>query len=76
MRRFVPLQISCTAKQRAWDSLFDHLVGNGEHPGREGETKRLRSLEIDHKLKLGRLHYRQVSGFGAPRIFPVYTPTW
>src|SRR6516162_1670823 len=35
--------------------LLDHLVGDGEHPGREGETEHLRSLEIDHKLKLGRL---------------------
>ena len=49
--------------------LLDHLVGDGEHPGREGETEHLRSLEIDHKLKLGRLHYRQVSGFGAPKDF-------
>src|SRR5213083_788019 len=49
--------------------LFNHLVGNGEQPRREGETERLRSLKIDHKLKLGRLHYRQVSGFGALKDF-------
>ena len=30
-----------------WETLFDHLVGAGEERGRDGETKRLCSPEID-----------------------------
>ena len=43
-------------------SLFDHLVGAGEHGWRDGEAERLRGLEIDHQFVLGRCLYRQVSG--------------
>jgi hypothetical protein len=50
---------------RQTPQLFDHLVGNGEQSGRKGETELLCSFEIYHKLKRVRLHYRQVSGFGA-----------
>jgi hypothetical protein len=39
----------------AHGNSFDHLVDDGEQPGREGEAERLRGLEIDHELKLGRL---------------------
>jgi hypothetical protein len=35
--------------------LFDHLVGAGEQEGRDSETERLCSLEVDHELELGRL---------------------
>jgi hypothetical protein len=34
---------------------FDHLVGDGEQRERHREAERLRSLEIDHDLELGRL---------------------
>ena len=33
--------------------LFDHLVGGGDQRLRDGQTKRLCGLEIDHKLELG-----------------------
>ena len=33
--------------------LFDHLVGDCYHVRRDGETKRLRSLQIDDKLEFG-----------------------
>jgi len=29
-------------------SLFDHLVGDGEHARRNGEAERLGGLEVDH----------------------------
>ena len=51
---------SCIAK-----SLFDYLVGNGEEPGRHGETKRLHSRKIDYKLELFRLHDWQIGGLNA-----------
>jgi hypothetical protein len=35
--------------------LFDHLVGEREHCGRDGEAERLRRLEIDDELKFRRL---------------------
>src|SRR5215510_12615715 len=47
----------------AWS--FDHLVGSGEHRGRQVEAERLRSLEIDDQLVLGGLLNRQVGGLGA-----------
>jgi hypothetical protein len=50
---------------RSKNPSFDYLVSNGEQPGRKGETELLCSVEIYHKLKLVRLHYRQFSGFGA-----------
>jgi hypothetical protein len=34
--------------------LFNHLVGAGEQRLRHGEAQRLRGLEIDHQLELGR----------------------
>jgi hypothetical protein len=43
-------------------SLFDHLVGAGEHGSRKVEPERFGSLEIDHQFVLGgRLHW-QVGG--------------
>jgi hypothetical protein len=37
------------------DSLFYDFVGAGQQGRRDGDAKRLRRLEIDHKLELGRL---------------------
>jgi len=33
--------------------LFDHLVGSGEQPVRQVETKRFRGREIENELELG-----------------------
>jgi hypothetical protein len=37
------------------DALFDHLVGEREQVIGDFDAKLLRSLQIDEKLKLGRL---------------------
>jgi hypothetical protein len=42
------------------DRLFYYLVGEGEHSRRHGEAERLGSLEVEHELELGGLHYGQV----------------
>ena len=54
----------CTAIN-ARGRLFDHLVGDGEHPRRHLDAEGSRRLKVDDKLELGRLHYRQVGGLGA-----------
>src|SRR5215831_19184689 len=43
---------------------FDHLVGRLQEWLRDGEAKRLRSLEIDDEFVFGRLLDRKVTGFG------------
>src|SRR5262249_41976214 len=45
---------------------LDHLVGGHEQTGRHAEAERSSRLQIDNKLELGRLCYRQVSG-----LFPL-----
>ena len=44
-----------SAKNRYRMASFDYLVGGGKQTLRHIEAERLRGLEIDHKLKLGRL---------------------
>ena len=39
--------------QRSKKTLFDHLVGDGEQRGRDGEAERLGDLKVDHQLELG-----------------------
>src|SRR6516164_11643000 len=45
--------------------LFDDLVGEREELGRKLDAERLRGLEIDHQLELGRLLHRQLGRLGA-----------
>ena len=42
------------------DDLLDYLVGESEELGRKLDAERLRGLEIDHQLELGRLLHRQL----------------
>jgi hypothetical protein len=37
-------------------TLFNHFVGDGEQPGREGKAERLGGLQVDDELELCRLH--------------------
>ena len=41
---------------------LDHVVGTGEERRRNGQSKRLGGLEIEHQLVLGRRLYGQVGG--------------
>jgi hypothetical protein len=60
------------AQQRA--SLFDHLVGASEQGERHGDAERLRPLQVDNQLDLGRLLHRQVGTFSPFKMRPVSTP--
>src|SRR5712692_6836200 len=44
---------------------LDHLVGAGDDRLRDGKSKSLRGLEIDHKLDLGRLFDWEIAGQAA-----------
>ena len=44
---------------------LNNLVGAGEDRGRHDEAERLRGLEIDHQLEIGRLLDRQIGRLGA-----------
>src|SRR4029077_18898042 len=53
------------AGEFASGALLDHLVGEQLHRVWNGNSERLRSLEIDDQLELGRLKHRQVARFFA-----------
>ena len=53
------------AGQRFTAASLDHLVGAGEQRGRNLDAERACSRQIDDELELGRLHDRQIGGFGA-----------
>jgi len=42
--------------------LFDHFVGDREHPWGNGEAERLCGLKIDDQIEFGRLQHREVAG--------------
>ena len=46
-------------------SLFDHLVGDGEHPWRHLDAEGSRRMKVDDELELGQLQHRQLGGLGA-----------
>ena len=50
----------------AWRTLFDHLVSTRLQRQWHGEAERLRGLEVDHRLELGRLLHWKISGLGTP----------
>src|SRR6516165_1435298 len=41
---------------------FDHLVGDGDQPGRNDEVERFRRLHVDDEFKLCRALDRQIGG--------------
>ena len=45
--------------------LFDHLVGEGEQRGRNGEVERFRCPHIQHELELHWLLDRKIGDLGA-----------
>jgi hypothetical protein len=55
---------------------FDHVVGAADQRQRDCKAERLRGLEIDHEVDLGRLQHRQVGGFCALEDAPGIDPTW
>src|SRR5215475_1487760 len=59
----VLIQINCFWRARETNGpLFDYLVGAILHRLRYGDAKRLRGLEVDHKLDFHRLLHRQIGG--------------
>jgi hypothetical protein len=49
--------------------LFDHLVSRGEQRWGHRDAERLRGLEIDDEIELGRLIDRPIGGLGAAQKF-------
>src|SRR5262249_46998779 len=57
----VPKPLPGAKRRPSRPALFDHLVGDREQLVWNGEAERLRSLEVDGQLELGRHLDRQVS---------------
>src|SRR5262245_32657295 len=55
--------MSAMGQKRTSRHLFDHLVGAGEQLRGNGKAKGLRCPEVDDKVELGGLLYRQIGGF-------------
>src|SRR4051812_1115826 len=53
--------VSSRVRLAPWAVSFDYLIGARKHARRYVEAKRLRGLEIEHRLKLGRSLHWQVS---------------
>src|SRR5262245_64353728 len=53
--------MSALGQKRTSRGLFDHLVGAGEYCRRNGEAQRLRGLEVDRELVLGRCLHRKIA---------------
>jgi hypothetical protein len=60
----VPIATQCIARNAL---LFDHPIGASQKERRHAEPDRLRSIEIHHQIKPGRLLDWQVSRLGAGR---------
>jgi hypothetical protein len=60
--RFVPIadEVHCSK-----ELLFDHLVGRHKKARRHSKAERLRGLEVERRLILGRCLHRKVDWFGA-----------
>ena len=67
-RQLNGLPMSALCQKRTLGNSLDHLSGNGQHTGRNGEAKRPRGFQVDHELKLRRLDDRQVCWQGERRF--------
>src|SRR5436190_12921440 len=50
------------ASDRPTVPSLDHLIGDGEQPRRQAESKCIGRVEVDHELELSRLHDWQIAG--------------
>jgi hypothetical protein len=57
LQQYLPL---ATDAPQQTASLFDHLVGDGEHPWRHLDAERSRRLKVDDELEFSCLHHRQL----------------
>jgi hypothetical protein len=62
----------CRAGAAATTVWFVGGSGDSEHPGRNGDAKRLGRLEVDDRLEFDRAHHRQIG-----QLFALeHTPGW